>query len=146
MLESLFNKFAGRNIVTKRLQHICFPSKFCEIFKSTFFYRTPLMAASIPKLTVAQIFWLSQIRPLFQPTSEFFVRLIKHLFFNQYSYIHNIWYLLLIISNIWMTDYLLDTRHKLNVHKTFRRRPGHLLNVLCTFNLCLVSRGQLLSW
>ena len=45
-----------------------------------------------------------------------------------------------------MIDYLLDTRHKLNVHKTFRRRPGHLLNVLCTFNLCLVSRGQLLSW
>ena len=24
---------------------------------------------------------------------------------------------------------------KLNAHKTFRRRPGRLLNVLCTFNL-----------
>ena len=32
-----------------------------------------------------------------------------------------------------------DTRRKLNVHKTFRRRPGRLLNVLCTFNLRPVS-------
>ena len=29
----------------------------------------------------------------------------------------------------------LHTRCKLNVHKTFRRRPRHLLNVLCTFNI-----------
>ena len=28
-----------------------------------------------------------------------------------------------------------DTGRKLNVDKTFRRRPGRLLNVLCTFNL-----------
>ena len=32
-----------------------------------------------------------------------------------------------------------DTGGKLNVHKTFRRRPGRLLNVLCTFNLRPVS-------
>ena len=32
-----------------------------------------------------------------------------------------------------------DTGRKLNVHKTFRRRPGRLLNVLCTFNLRPVS-------
>ena len=32
-----------------------------------------------------------------------------------------------------------DTGRKLNVHKTFRRR--RLLNVLCTFNLCVVSTG-----
>ena len=30
--------------------------------------------------------------------------------------------------------YPVDTRRKLNVHKPFRRRPGRLLNVLCTFN------------
>ena len=36
--------------------------------------------------------------------------------------------------------YLLYTRRKLNVHKTFRRRPGRLLNGLCTFNLRPVSR------
>ena len=30
---------------------------------------------------------------------------------------------------------------KLNVHKTFRRHPGRLLNLLCTFNLRPVSRG-----
>ena len=34
-----------------------------------------------------------------------------------------------------------DTGSKLNVHKTFRRRPGRLLNVLCTFNLRPVSTG-----
>ena len=35
-----------------------------------------------------------------------------------------------------------DTRRNLNVHKTFRRRPGRLLNVLCTFNLRPVSTGK----
>ena len=34
-----------------------------------------------------------------------------------------------------------DTGRKLNVHKTFRRCPGRLLNVLCTFNLRSVSMG-----
>ena len=33
------------------------------------------------------------------------------------------------------TVYPVDTGRKLNVHKTFRKRPGRLLNVLCTFNL-----------
>ena len=37
--------------------------------------------------------------------------------------------------------YPVDTGRKLNVHKTFRRRPGRLLNVLCTFNLRLASTG-----
>ena len=35
-----------------------------------------------------------------------------------------------------------DTGRKLNVYKTFRRRPGSLLNVLCTFNLRPVSMGK----
>ena len=35
-----------------------------------------------------------------------------------------------------------DTGRILNVYKTFRRHPGHLLNVLCTFNLRPVSTGQ----
>ena len=34
-----------------------------------------------------------------------------------------------------------DTGRKLNVHKTFRRRPGRLLKVSCTFNLRSVSTG-----
>ena len=38
-----------------------------------------------------------------------------------------------------------DTGRKLNVHKTFRRRPGRLLNVLCTFNLRLLSTGKELT-
>ena len=37
-----------------------------------------------------------------------------------------------------------DTGRKLNVYKTFRRRPGRLLNVLCTFNLRHVSTGPFL--
>ena len=36
-----------------------------------------------------------------------------------------------------------DTGRKLNVYKTFRRRPGRLLNVLCTFNLRPVSTGNI---
>ena len=34
-----------------------------------------------------------------------------------------------------------DTGRKLNVHKTFRRSPGRILNVLCSFNLRPVSTG-----
>ena len=34
-----------------------------------------------------------------------------------------------------------DTGCKLNVHKTFKRRSGRLLNVLCTFNLRPMSTG-----
>ena len=39
-----------------------------------------------------------------------------------------------------------DTGRKLNVHKTFRRRPGRLLNVLCTFNLRPVSTSMALQY
>ena len=38
-----------------------------------------------------------------------------------------------------------ETERKLNVYKTFRRRPGHLLNVLWTFNLRYVSTGALVT-
>ena len=41
--------------------------------------------------------------------------------------------------------YPVDTGRKLNVHKAFRRRPGRLLNVLCTFNLCPMDTGLCLS-
>ena len=34
------------------------------------------------------------------------------------------------------------TGRKLNVNKTFRRRPARLLNILSTFNLCHVSTGM----
>ena len=39
------------------------------------------------------------------------------------------------------TPILVDIGRKLNAQKTFRRRPGRLLNVLCTFNLRPVSSG-----
>ena len=38
-----------------------------------------------------------------------------------------------------MDETPVDTGDKLNEHKTFRIRPGRLLNVLCTFNLLPVS-------
>ena len=38
-------------------------------------------------------------------------------------------------------SYPVDTGRKLNVYMTFKRRPGRLLNVLCTFNLRHVSTG-----
>ena len=41
---------------------------------------------------------------------------------------------------------LLLLGHKLNVHKTFRRRPERLLNFLCTFNLRPKSTGKWNSW
>ena len=37
--------------------------------------------------------------------------------------------------------YPVETRRKFNVHKTFRRSPGRLLNVLWTFNLRPVSNA-----
>ena len=36
-----------------------------------------------------------------------------------------------------------DTGRQLDVRKTFRRRPGRLLNVFCTFSLRPVSTGKL---
>ena len=45
--------------------------------------------------------------------------------------------------NIDEKDSPVDTGRKLNVHKTFRRRPGRLLNVLCTFNLRPESTGSI---
>ena len=44
---------------------------------------------------------------------------------------------------IFVKSVALDTGRKFNVHKTFRRRPGRSLNVLCTFNLHPVPRGVL---
>ena len=35
-----------------------------------------------------------------------------------------------------------DTERKMNIHKTFRRRLGRLLNVLRTFNIRPVSTGS----
>ena len=53
--------------------------------------------------------------------------LIRHIFINIY------------VSSIMSPVY---TGRKLNVHKTFGRRPGRLLNVLRTFNLRPVSTGS----
>ena len=50
------------------------------------------------------------------------------------------WHPVTYITIHWLNyDYPVDTGRKLNVYKTFRKRPGRLLNVLCTFNLRPVS-------
>ena len=58
----------------------------------------------------------------------------KKLFFSLWIWIG----LLKLLEN---AQNLVDTGRKLNVHKTFRRRPGRHLNVLCTFNLRPVCTG-----
>ena len=50
--------------------------------------------------------------------------------------------LITIEFSIFIMVYPADIGHKLNVHNMFRRRPGRLLKVLCTFNLCPVSTGS----
>ena len=50
-------------------------------------------------------------------------------------------FLLFIIFLLLLKYYHVDTGRRLNVHETFRRRPGRLLNVLCTFNFRPVSTG-----
>ena len=45
-------------------------------------------------------------------------------------------------SFITYTQTPVDAWRKLNVIETFRRRPGRLLSILCTFNLCPVSTGK----
>ena len=47
----------------------------------------------------------------------------------------------ILVNNNHDSNIPVDTGRKLNVHKTFRRRPGRLLNVLCTFNLRPASTG-----
>ena len=38
------NILKAYNFIKKRSQHTCFPVKFCEIFKNTFFYRRHTVA------------------------------------------------------------------------------------------------------
>ena len=45
------------------------------------------------------------------------------------------------LTSVILTPGHLDTGRKLNVHQTFKKNPGCLLNVLCTFSLRPVSRG-----
>ena len=49
VLESLFNKVAGRkacNFIKKETPTQAFSVEYCQIFKKSYFYRAPLVAAS----------------------------------------------------------------------------------------------------
>ena len=50
MLESLFNKVAGLEAcksIKRRLQYRCFPVNNAKFLRTDFFYRTPLVVASV---------------------------------------------------------------------------------------------------
>ena len=74
-------------------------------------------------------------------TPMLFVSIVNYLV-THLSWIYSILLFILLIGRCLITP--VDTGRKLNVHKTFRRRPGRLLNVLCTFNLRPVSTGTVL--
>ena len=42
-----------------------------------------------------------------------------------------------VFSALFSWTHILDTGCKLNLHKRFRKSPGHPLNVLCAFNSAL---------
>ena len=77
----------------------------------------PLMGPSLSTVTIFQMVFLS--------------------FFKILIYIEKLFSEFL----FWIAYYPVDTGRKLNVHKSFRRRPGRLLNILCTFNLRPVFTG-----
>ena len=56
-----FNKVTGLRPATlrkKRLWHKCFICEFCEILKNTYYFRTPLMAASeISYENIDRVLW-----------------------------------------------------------------------------------------
>ena len=74
--------------------------------------------------------------------------LVEHLITKYWNHIVWIktWFCSCANSVFWKKiriNYHLDTERKWNILKTFKRRPGRFLNVLCTFNLHSVSMGWL---
>lgn len=59
------------------------------------------------------------------------------------DYIINFMQRKLFFNFLFITDkkkkYPVDTERDVNVHKTFTRSPGRVVNVVCTFNLCPMS-------
>ena len=51
-----------------------------------------------------------------------------------------------LMKSVSSRNVLVATGGKLNVHKRFSRRPGRLLNVLCTFNYVLCLWVYLETW
>ena len=54
----------------------------------------------------------------------------------------NVWYTTVLELLLRVSDVPIDKGRKSNVHKTFRRRPGRLLDILCTFNLSPAFREK----
>ena len=78
-------------------------------------------------------------RELYYEVEHGIISLYSYFAINQRHYFKKMYFYKSAIYNIIIP---VDTGRKLNVHKTFRRRPGRLLNVLCTFNLRPVSTGM----
>ena len=63
--------------------------------------------------------------------------------FNAHDWVIQLKHFTKIVAVNYFLRIPVDTGRKLNVNKTFRKRPGRLLNVLCTFSLRPVSTGML---
>ena len=74
-----------------------------------------------------------------------FVICLSYFNLNSCKQLFPFWVYVELMTPIGKWHYLLDTC-KLNVQKTFRRRSGYLLNVLCAFNLRSMSRGRNFSF
>ena len=80
-------------------------------------------------------------RELYYEVEHGIISLYSYFAINQRHYFKKMYFYKSSIYNIIIP---VDTGRKLNVHKTFRRRLGRLLNVLCTFNLRPVSTRRII--
>ena len=81
VLESLFNKVAGiqaSNFIKKRLLTQVFSCKKCEIFKNSFFYKTP------PVATFEEMNFLTNWIPVLSLTANYFGK--QTIFSNKNNY------------------------------------------------------------
>ena len=107
-------KLQTGTFIKKRLQQSCFP---VNIVKSS---RTPILKNICERLLLKPSWIIFNIHLIFactiDPRNEFEIPQIKR-------------------------TLPLEIQRKLSMPKTFLKLRGHLLNVLCTFNVRFVSRG-----
>ena len=129
---SKFAKFTGKYLcqsllLKKRLWHRCFPVNFAN------FLRKPFLQNNSGRL-----FPVYQFHKIILPDQV--CRFIRG--GSRAAATSKMERFVIIVAAVLDPPlFPVDTGRKLNVHKTFRRRPGRLLNVLCTINLRPVSTG-----
>ena len=111
--------------------YFCPKEQNCLLFKAFFSasekhylnYREAFSKPLLLLLATMRIFWILLSMEAVFPSN-------RNVFANEFS---------ILGGGNRLSVYPVDTRRKLNVRNTFRRRPGRLLNVLYTLNLRLVS-------